>query len=429
MAKILAVLLLLLLLIRPGYIFAQCTNGNQPECACETAPVLCTVDELDGYQFSMTSFQHPQDGPSPICPGAFMSQSNNPTWFAFTAWCEDLTLRVSSNNCVQVQNFIGFQIAIYSDCNFTNVVDCNADPDDCNTNTKILNLNGLVIGEVYYFLVDGCLGSYCDVTIDVVGVCGQEVIEPWTLPVTGDLHPCAGQLEQYAVQSLDGAATYHWFLEGALVQASSSTSFETVWTTAGTYELCIDVSHDPCVPITNDPAPLCVTIVVEDPYAGILNVVPTLLCVSENAGLSVTGYAQGSDLNQILFITDQAGNIIWIGNNSFASDTSGQFTVYAYNYVQGSGPVPFIGMNIQDIDCSLMCCDLISESLVFQGLQTEVNDVVCNNNGTDNDPTDDFFTFNLLVIGPHPEDAWISEDGELFGQFGVPYSCGFRFTK
>ncbi|MBL0008937.1 MAG: hypothetical protein IPP25_17630 [Saprospiraceae bacterium] len=71
---------------------AQCTNGTQPECACETAPVLCTVDELDGYMFSMAAFIHPEDGPSPICPGAPSSQTNNPTWFAFTAWCSDLTL-------------------------------------------------------------------------------------------------------------------------------------------------------------------------------------------------------------------------------------------------------------------------------------------------------------------------------------------------
>src|SRR6187402_811727 len=113
---------------------AQCTNGTQPECKCSTAPVLCTIDELDGYTFSMASYMHPNDGPSPICPGANMSQTNNPTWFAFTAWCTDLRLRVTSSYCQQVGGAIGFQLAIYTNCNFTSTVACNADIDDCNTN-------------------------------------------------------------------------------------------------------------------------------------------------------------------------------------------------------------------------------------------------------------------------------------------------------
>src|SRR5688572_15017521 len=127
------IILLLILLPFNSFLFSQCTNGSQPECACETAPVLCTIDELDGYTYAMSSFQHPDDGPSPICPGANTTQTNNPTWFAFTAWCTDLTLRVTASNCVQVGGAIGFQLAIYEDCTFNNVIACNADVDDCTT--------------------------------------------------------------------------------------------------------------------------------------------------------------------------------------------------------------------------------------------------------------------------------------------------------
>ena len=70
------------------------------------------------------------------------------------------------------------QIAIYEDCSFKNEVACDVDIQDCNTGPKVLNMPGLTIGKVYYYMVDGCLGSYCRVTIDVVGVCGEEVIAP-----------------------------------------------------------------------------------------------------------------------------------------------------------------------------------------------------------------------------------------------------------
>jgi hypothetical protein len=151
----------------------------------------------------MAAFQHPGDGPSPICPGANMTQTNNPTWFAFTAWCTNLRLRVTSTNCQQSQGYIGFQLAIYTDCTFTDQVACNADVNDCNTNDKILNLTGLNIGSIYYFMVDGCLGSYCTVTIDILGVCGQEQIDPWTQPVSGNMDPCPGT-ETYSVEDLNG---------------------------------------------------------------------------------------------------------------------------------------------------------------------------------------------------------------------------------
>ena len=119
-------------------LWAQCTNGNQPECTCATAPVLCSVDELDNYVFSMSSYQHPWDGPTPLCNGASNSVPNNPTWFAFTAWCTDLTLNASFSNCTAVGGSIGVQIAIFGDCNFQEQVACNVAPNDCNTNDKVL---------------------------------------------------------------------------------------------------------------------------------------------------------------------------------------------------------------------------------------------------------------------------------------------------
>ncbi|MFZ1676911.1 MAG: gliding motility-associated C-terminal domain-containing protein [Saprospiraceae bacterium] len=407
---------------------AQCTNGTQPECGCDTAPVLCTIDELDGYTFSMTSFQHPADGPSPICPGANMTQTNNPTWFAFTAWCTNLTLRVHSTNCHQSGGAIGFQLAIYTNCNFNHVVACNADVNDCNTNDKILNLTGLNIGAVYYFMVDGCLGSYCTVTIDIVGICGQEHIAPWTLPVSGNINPCAGNSETYTVEHPDGARFYHWFLDGALLAQTTTDSFKILWTNPGTYQLCVDVSNDPCVTISDPPMPLCTTITVLGSDAGVLNVTPTVLCPGEVAQISSSGFTPGVENEQVIFITDANGTILQVANaasSTFTSDTSGQFTVYAYNYNAFTGAMePIFGSNVKDIDCSSTCCDLESQMITFQSINAIVSNIQCDDHGTGNDSTDDTFTFNVLVTGFNAGMLWQSTDGTLDGTYGTPKLCG-----
>jgi gliding motility-associated-like protein len=427
-------LLLLLFIFSIQNLSAQCTNGNQPECECETAPVLCTIDELDGYTFSMDDYQHPNDGPSPICDDANMSQTNNPTWFAFTAWCTNLTLRVTSTNCQQVGGVVGFQLAIYTNCNFNNTVACNADIDDCNTDDKILNLTGLNIGAVYYFMVDGCLGSYCTVTIDILGVCGQEVIAPWTLPVSGNLYPCVGSTETYAVEDLDGARSYHWFIDGVLAGQTNNESYNIHWPSPGTYQLCIDASNDPCVPITDPPEPLCTTITVHSNDAGVLNVNPTILCPQQLANITSSGFTAGSlEELQYIIVTDANGIIVYVAYNSsgsFTSDTNGQFNVYAYNFNFFSGATnPVIGANINDFNCDFTCCDLESQSITFQNIEAIVSNILCDDNGTGNDSNDDFFTFEVLVTGGQVGSSWQSLDGSITGLYGIPTTFGpFHIT-
>ena len=206
-------------LLNPG-LKAQCADGTEPECECSTAPVLCTIDELDGYMFSMTNYQHPQDAPQPLCPPPEGNGTvpNNPTWFAFIAWCTSLTLEVHVSNChPHQQGIIGVQIAIYSNCTtYTNVA-CDANSSDCDETDRTISMNNLIIGNTYYFMIDGCLGSYCDVTIDVIGVCGEEVIEDWTESIEGPTEICAGDTEVHIAEDLNGATDYHWYIDGVLV--------------------------------------------------------------------------------------------------------------------------------------------------------------------------------------------------------------------
>ena len=146
----------LILLLFASEAFSQtyppCTNGSQLVCKCNTAPLLCTIDELDGYVLTMNNYQHPGDAPTPLCPGS-NTVPNNPTWFAFKAWCTDLTLNCTLTNCTGKGGSNGVQIAIYNQCGSNDAVACNV--NDCgNTNDKTLSMSGLQIGKTYYFMID-----------------------------------------------------------------------------------------------------------------------------------------------------------------------------------------------------------------------------------------------------------------------------------
>lgn len=344
-------------------LIAQCTDGNQPECTCLTAPVLCTIDELDDYMFSMTNYQHPWDGPSPLCPPQQGTVTNNPTWFAFVAWCTSLTLFVDISNCTPFQFGInGVQIAIYSDCNPYTPVACNTSASDCNTNDKTLSMNNLVIGNTYYFLIDGCAGAYCDVSIDVVGTCGEATIDPWTDVVGGPTEICAGSSETHTAEDLHGATDFHWYIDGVLVEEGNElTDFTQVWGTAGTFELCVDASNVPCIPESDPPDPNCITVMVFDANAGTIQATPTPVCPNDVVMISATGFNTTPGYHEYIVIVDASGIIVQVVSGAattFTHDECASFTAYSYNYHDAGGMnPPNVGDPVTSINCGDGCCD------------------------------------------------------------------------
>ena len=97
-------------------------------------------------------------------PEGTSTSSQNPTWFAFIAWCENLSIQVTYSNCLDNPNFtggvcagnndFGIQAAVYSGCPATtaNAVACDTDVNGCiNNGARVLNLSGLNVGATYYF--------------------------------------------------------------------------------------------------------------------------------------------------------------------------------------------------------------------------------------------------------------------------------------
>jgi len=354
-----------------------CDDGSQETCQCETSPVLCTIDDLDGYEYSMTDFQHPQDGPEPLCISQ-PSVPNNPTWFSFVAWCEELELLVELDNCTEIQQgpfcppfcttTLGAQIAIYGNCNFTDEVACNV--EDCgNEDDKSLVMTDLVIGRIYYFIIDGCAGSACDITINVIGTCGDPEIEDWTNPVDGPDLVCVGDPANYIVDQLDGANLYHWYVDGVEVGTSEDPNFDIDWDEEGTFELCVDASNDPCIPVTDDPDQICMTVEVYDPFIGDLIVDPNPLCPGEITNISVIDANDNPDLDLVIIVTDDNGIVEQVDladATTFTYPECETFIAYAYQYIPSEVTLPSVGDFFSLPDCSSSCCEILEEEFSFE---------------------------------------------------------------
>ena len=354
----------------------SCDTGSELECMCETAEILCSVVELDGFTGGMSSFQHPQDGPDDFCGNNTVS--DNPTWFAFIAWCDEIEMTVTFTNCLPGGNngqFLGAQVAVFPSCNTNNSIDCAS---DCNVTTPHeidLTLDNLTIGQVYYFMIDGCggagNGSTCDYEIGVSPTDCDEEIEEWTNGITGETSFCIGESETYIVDDLDGATSYHWEIDGNEVSETGDETETFIWDTEGEFELCVDVSNE-CVDITEDPMPICTTIVVSEPDAGMLVATPNPLCPGEISTVTVSGHKADALSETHLIVVNPSGvvlDIVQVDPTTIdvTFDQCGNVKVYSLNFASAEGvPLPAIDDSYSGSDCVTFCCDEVCEIIMFE---------------------------------------------------------------
>lgn len=363
-------------------IYGQCTNPpSGVDCLCSTATLLCTPDLLEGFTFSMSTTNNfggfPNGGD--LCPGLPPDGvPNNVNWFSFIAWCTDLSMDVHISNCSQgTFNTYGVQIGLFAGCPPSAPVECITDGFDACGNAgnyptlHNFSATGLTIGNVYYFMLDGCAGSACDVMIDVIGVCGTGMIDPWTTGLTGPLETCVGNTDTYVAEDLDGAVEFYYYLDGTLIDdGTEQTTTDITWTTPGTYELCVDVSNLPCIPESDPPLPNCITIVVcDEAEAGDINLVTSPACPGDVVDITITNNTTGPDHDQYIIITDNTGAIIEVivgAIGDFTHDECETFNVFSYNLKIGS-PVPVVGMFFpNDYPCDDSCCDVETDVIIFE---------------------------------------------------------------
>jgi hypothetical protein len=143
-------------------------NGKKQWPTCETASqnsFFCNLSDFDLFCGEM--FKETNQGPSPfpLCQNGGIS--NNMTWFAFVAGHGNYEIVIRPSNCIPgTGGQIGLQAAVYTDCTFSNAVFCHP---ECSNGTVSIPGTMLTPGQIYYLLLDGCAGSYCDFEFDLIG--------------------------------------------------------------------------------------------------------------------------------------------------------------------------------------------------------------------------------------------------------------------
>ena len=371
-----------------------CESGTEQSCRCNTTVILCSIDELNGFQYSMDNFQHAQDGPTPMCFAGDMTVSNNPTWFGFTAWCTELDLRMEFSNCTQNGPSCrsrGLQTAVYSDCNnlpgslvdggcsslwnCPNLFNCTG-CQGCGvtSGTRILNLTNLTFGGVYYVLVDGCGGSACDVQIFVESDCGFPELIDFEEPIQGPTNACIGETVTFTSGISPGANTYAWFVDGmGPITQDRELPIDftySLFTEARDYEICVTAWHSPCIPLVDSDRTQCFTITIGTADAGTPVATPTPLCPGGTVDLSVSGHIDDPYYNQYLVVVNSANEIVHVyegTNTTFTFPGCGEFTLYSLNT---SGqymptPNPMVGQQWSTVTCTGDCCDIASVPFEF----------------------------------------------------------------
>jgi len=431
-----------------------CTDGNQNTCKCTTAPILCDIGDLDGYTYQMSPFLHSQDGPQPMCPGQELTTvSQNPTWFGFIAWCEEITLEITYDNCTVGPacgiDFYGLQAAVYSDCSLDpeSAIACDTGVEGAvDGYTRVLDLSGMEYERVYYVLVDGWCGSSCSVEVNVVGQCGLAAIDPLEGEIEGDnllCHSVEGPVT-YSIDPHPRDVIYHWYQNGVLLEEGQDVvSQEISFPNPGDYEICVDVSDPPCITEDEDPAPLCMSVTVLEDYAdaGMINASPS--CPNSAVTFEATGVTTVDGYQQWVFVADENDQIVYTAEGTvgeFNSNECGTYTAYSYNaYPSGIFESPTIGASVSDFTVCQECyCDISSTTLVWEDTEAPiatdlpVNSTVNSLNALGPIPdvsyADNCSGANVSVAGTQVIDADNCDGGTITRTWTTQDNCGNMVT-
>jgi len=210
---------------------SDCPDDNAYS-ECEDAPVLCDIEEMNKFCTYMVAPGSPTHIPGCIGLYAF----HNPSWFAFVAGAENVSLTIHAFNC----NGTGIQWGIYDDCDMENDIALQCDcvpPGDID-----VDLTGLTIGQSYHFFIDGCNGTQCTYWIEITEGGGTPEIIGANDLVCDEFFPdcndiCVGADVTFTLEDIYNAVTYIWTMNG--VKDSTSVSDTTIhFNTPGTYTLC-----------------------------------------------------------------------------------------------------------------------------------------------------------------------------------------------
>jgi gliding motility-associated-like protein len=291
----------LLLLFWVSFIFSgvsaqiieECNDPNTIVLSsfCGDACVVCDINGYSGNNSSMVLGEAP--------PGFCAGQLHNTQWVGFVAGSTSLSLSIAVYNCTLDQNGDGqnegLQIGIYNttDCSSYSLVSNCDDQVPDNTSQVFTNTTPLIIGGIYFLVIDGAFGDICDFTVTVIS--GSTTAPPVAQVVPNIVAPatvCQGGVLNVSVNPpISGAGAYYWTLDGdeAGTDRNSAISFPSE---LGTYTLCVD-PYNPCYSGLQN----CVTVEVVEPIPQLLSEV---ICEGESYSLGGQSFTEPGDYDVLI---------------------------------------------------------------------------------------------------------------------------------
>ncbi len=243
-------------------LFGQPQICMNPAIMTPTCAEACIICDIDGFTGRNTS------GLKGVAPPGFCTGTvHNIQWIAFIAGTTNLTLEVTVTNC---KNGDGLEIGIYksNDCKtFQLVSECDGDIPE-GTRRIFTNTVPLIIGQHYYFVMDGNRADMCDYTIRVLS--GSTKVDPLDLSgeIEGDFSTCDNAKLLYKTTKVKGAITNTWQLNGQLIGQGDSILLP--YLKVGEYQLCVTASN-----ACDDAIPTCKTLNV---YPSFITPVEVTIC-------------------------------------------------------------------------------------------------------------------------------------------------------
>lgn len=222
------------------------------EYCADIACLVCDLSSLNSYPLTLP-FELSYNGPTPLCYQD--GYPHNPLWIAFMANGTSINILFELLYC-DIGN--GIQAVIYDyiiDCDFQSYptpIACSVIP--CNTNAFVLNAAGLIPGNIYYLMIDGCNGDVCTFAMNVWE--NGQFAGHGLPPIYGPQEGCVGSdLTFTTINYPSCPINYFWTLDGMNIDQNYS-DINLWFTEPGTYELCLETSYS-CIDANEEN---CITI-------------------------------------------------------------------------------------------------------------------------------------------------------------------------
>lgn len=231
----------------------QCTPAYAD--SCQSANVLCSFSELNGFCCYSTDYHNPTACVS-MCDGKPLNAANT-GWWAFVSGTDSLKLKVEITNCSVMGSAL--QFGVVGDCSCSELIACY---NNCSGPNKY-EINFVVQPcKTYYLFVNGCNGNHCEFCLEVPFGKAPDLspLEPIQGP--RDLCPGTCNLRYFVEQAGACKANFQWTLDGNEILNQGDSVVQMDFPDVGDFILCVTsyLGNPQNGTICDQEGPQCITI-------------------------------------------------------------------------------------------------------------------------------------------------------------------------